>query len=522
MRSIDYFDKGAELDPDRAAIVEGDVQLSFREVQTLTYRVAAAMRKAGMKRQEPVAIYAPNHASVLICLLSLWRAGAVWIPVNARNAMDANVAYLNYVCAVWLFYHSSFAADAAQILARVPTIQHVICLDQADESWPSLDEFVASAKDDAFVEEVDAFGNLDEVVGIFPTGGTTGPAKGVSVNNLGWGIMLQTAQHIWSRGAKDPICLTTAPLTHAAGPMAIATMAFGATNVIMSGFHAGQVLRNIERHRITHLYCPPTALYALLDHPSVRKFDYSSLALLLLVGSPVSPAKLAEAVGIFGPCLGQCYGQVELPMLMTWLPPEIVAAAVKGDRRERLASCGKSTPGVRLAIVDDAGRILPNGERGEIVARGSLVSHSYFEMPEATAEAHRDGWHHTGDVGYRDADGFFYIVDRKKDMIITGGFNVFSSEVEACVMEIAGVREAAVIGVPDERWGEAIKAIVVASDGAEVTPEAVIAHCKTRLGGVKAPKSVEFWPDIPKTPNNKMDKKAIRARFWAHAEREVH
>jgi acyl-CoA synthetase (AMP-forming)/AMP-acid ligase II len=172
--------------------------------------------------------------------------------------------------------------------------------------------------------------------------------------------------------------------------------------------------------------------------------------------------------------------------------------------------------------MDDEGRILPPHQRGEIVARGNLVTAGYYNLPEATAEIRTHGWHHTGDVGYKDKDGYFYIVDRKKDMIISGGFNVFSGEVEAAVMELPQVRECAVIGAPDEKWGEAVKAIVVLRDGETLTEETVIAHCKARVGGVKAPKSVDFCTEIPKTPAGKVDKKAIRKPYWAGAERQVH
>ena len=171
--------------------------------------------------------------------------------------------------------------------------------------------------------------------------------------------------------------------------------------------------------------------------------------------------------------------------------------------------------------MDDAGNLLPPGKTGEIVARGALVSGGYYNLPQATAEIRTFGWHHTGDVGYRDESGFFYIVDRKKDMIITGGFNVYCTEVESCVMELQQVRDCAVIGVPDEKWGEAVKAIVVLREGEVLLEEAVIAHCKARLGSVKAPKSVDFWSDIPKTPAAKTDKKALRKPFWAAADRAV-
>jgi acyl-CoA synthetase (AMP-forming)/AMP-acid ligase II len=522
MRAIDYFDRGVEIDPERTAILEGDKRISFRELQDMTFTLAAALRANGLKHQETVAIYAPNHWGVLVCLLGLWRAGAKWIPVNARNALDANIQYMNYVRNAWLFYHSQYSKEAMELKAKVPSIRGIICIDHPDEGHRSLEQFLKDGEGKPRLDDSDPFGNLNDVVGIFPTGGTTGPSKGVNVTNLGWGTMQEMCANFWRRGIDHPVSLVTAPLTHAAGPVTSALLSIGATNVIMPGFHALEVIENIQKHGVTHIYLPPTALYALLDHPRVREFDYSSLKILLLVGSPASPEKVKQAVEVFGPCVCQSYGQVESPLITTWLPPETVAAAAAGDHPERLKSCGKPTYPVRLGIMDDNGNLLPPGERGEIVVRGALVSHSYFEKPEATAEARLYNWHHTGDVAWRDRDGYVYIVDRKKDMIVTGGFNVFSAEVEDAVMELPQAAECAVIGVPHDRWGEAIKAVVVRANGAALSEDEVIAYCKQRLGGVKAPKSVEFWAEIPKTANNKMDKKAIRAKFWANAERNVH
>ncbi len=522
MRMIDYFERGAEIDPDRTAIMDAGNSYTFAEVQRLTHEIGSAMLSNGLKHQEPVAIYSPNHSGVLLVLLSLWRASAVWIPVNARNALDANIQYMNYVHTAWLFYHSQYAEEAMTLKAKVPSIKHMICLDKANGDDPSLETFMKAGAGQTVPDMGDPFGNIDDVVGIFPTGGTTGPSKGVRVTNLGFGTMMDIALNSWHRGIEKPVNLITAPLTHAAGPMATACLGMGATNVIMPAFDALGVLEAIQKHKVTHMYLPPTALYALLDHPRLGEFDYSSVKIFLLVGSPVAPDKLKRAVEVFGPCMCQCYGQVESPMITTWLPPEIVAAAAAGDHPERLASCGKPSYPIKVGIMDDDGNLMPDGERGEIVVRGPLVSHSYFELPEATAEVRTFGWHHTGDIAYRDDDGFIYIVDRKKDMIVTGGFNVFSTEVEACVMEMNSVAQCAVIGVPHEKWGEAIKAIVVPATGANVTEAEIIAHCKARLGGVKAPKSVDFWEDIPKTANNKMDKKKIRSHYWAGSDRNVH
>jgi len=209
-------------------------------------------------------------------------------------------------------------------------------------------------------------------------------------------------------------------------------------------------------------------------------------------------------------------------MLLTWLDRKTVAAAARGEHPERLKSCGKATYGVRLAIMDEQGNLLPPSQTGEIVARGALVTPGYHDLPDATAEIHAFGWHHTGDVGYRDQDGYFYIVDRKKDMIITGGFNVYSGEVETCLMSIPGVYECAVVGVPHESWGEAVKSFVVLRENHSLTEAKVLAYCKRKLGGVKAPKSVEFRDEIPKTPAGKIDRKKLRDPYWVGIDRGVH
>ncbi|PVX29996.1 AMP-binding protein [Sphingomonas pokkalii] len=519
MRSIDYFDRGHDRDPQRACLIDAETgeRLSFAEVKALTERIAAAMRAAGFPGQAPVALYGPNSAAIMVALLAIWRANGQWVPVNMRNAIEANAGYLNYVRCGWIFYHSSTAEEVAALRAQVPTLNRCICLDRPLGDDPSLDQFIAGVDAGTLPDFSDPFGRPDEIVGLFPTGGTTGPSKGVVVTNLGWGTMIETLGEAVGGRTDDPVALVVAPVTHAAGPVALATLALGATQVILPGFDADRVLRTIAEHRISHLYLPPTALYGLLASPELGRQDMASLRILLLVGSPVSPEKLRLAVEAFGPCLCQAYGQVESPMITTWLPPEIVAAAAAGDHPERLASCGRPTRSVQVAIMAEDGTLLAPGETGEIVVRGVLVSREYFEMPEATAEVRQFGWHHSGDIARMDRDGYVYIVDRKKDMVVSGGFNVFTAEVEAAVTELAQVRECAVIGVPHDKWGEAVHAVVVAEG---IDAAAVIAHARARLGGVKAPKSVQFVDFLPRTAAGKIDKKALRAEHW-HGARMV-
>jgi fatty-acyl-CoA synthase len=522
MRAIDYFDKGAEANLERLAIVDGDSRWSYGQVRDATEGIAQALWANGVRGQEPAGIYSHNDGRVLLCMLGIMRSGAVWVPINYRNALDANVEYMNYVEMAWLFYHSQFRESVRKIQARVPSLRGVICLDMDDGEHPSLQTFMRQAGGVTELEWADAYGNIDWLAGLVPTGGTTGPAKGVRVTNLAWGTMTEMATRYWRGDCEYPICLNTAPLSHAAGVMAFVMCALGATHIVMPKFDALEVLRNIERYRITHLYLPPTALYNLLAHPEVLNFDYSSLRVFLLAGSPVAPDKLRKAVEVFGRCVCQSYGQTEAPMLMTFLDSKMLGAAAAGVHSERLASCGLPTSAVRLAVMDENGRILPAHQRGEIVVRGSLVCGGYYKMPEATAEIRAHGWHHTGDIGYRDEDGYVYIVDRKKDMIISGGFNVYCAEVEAAIMAMPEVYECAVIGIPHDTWGEAVKAFVVLRPGALLSEAALISYCKQKLGGVKAPKSIEFCGEIPKTPAGKIDRKKIRTPYWGGAERQVH
>jgi len=522
MRAIDYFDKAAERFPERTALIDGQTRLTYAELQAATRKLARAMRAHGLEDEDRVAIFSSNDARVLICMLGLMRAGGAWVPINYRNAAEANMAFLNYAEVPWLFYHSSFGEQVREIKAQVPSLRHAICIDAACGTDSSLAAFMERGTDAPEADWGDATGNPERLVGLVPTGGTTGPAKGVRVSSAAWGAYTEMAGHYWHCEGTDPICLSTAPLSHAAGVVAFAMSTLGATNVILPRFDAGEVLRNIEKHKVTHLFLPPTAFYALLDHPELSTLNHSSLRALLLAASPVSPDRVKRGVEAFGPCICQCYGQTEAPMLMTWLDQETVAAAARGEHEERLRSCGRATYGVRLAIMDEEGTLLGRNQTGEIVARGSLVTPGYHNLPEETAAIRKYGWHHTGDVGYQDEDGYFYIVDRKKDMIISGGFNVFSAEVEACIMGIAEVFECAVVGVPDEKWGEAVKAMVVLRDGKTMREEEIIAQCKARIGGMKSPKSVEFRSEIPKTAAGKINRKLLREPYWAGKDRAVH
>jgi acyl-CoA synthetase (AMP-forming)/AMP-acid ligase II len=292
--------------------------------------------------------------------------------------------------------------------------------------------------------------------------------------------------------------------------------------VILPRAEPSLLLDAIERHRVTELFLPPTVIYMLLDRPDIAARDFSSLRYFVYAAAPMSPDKLRRALATFGPVMIQGYGQREAPAGISCLLPEehFVRGEIAPDAR--LTSCGRPFPFVRCVIMDDDNRVLADGEVGEICVRGDILMEGYYKDPAKTAETIIDGWLHTGDVGFLDAEGYLHITDRKKDMIITGGFNVFSVEVEGVINSHPAVQDCAVIGVPDDKWGEAVKAVVEVNPGMEVSAEELIALCKERLGGVKAPKSVDFIQKLPRSSVGKVLKREVRAGYWAGKTRQVH
>ncbi|WP_158970252.1 class I adenylate-forming enzyme family protein [Chachezhania sediminis] len=517
MRLLDYFEKGLETGPDRVAFVDTQTSLTFGEAATVGKRIAAALHAQGLSVDTRAALFSPNDARAFSCLVGMFYAGAVWVPTNARNTVAANAHLLNLTGCEILFYHSALEDEALDLAAAVPSLRLVVCLDRAGRDGAhSMETFTAGATGPA----PDVPEAPERITSIFPTGGTTGLSKGARWSQRLWGVMVSA---FWANMPSDvPVVhLVAGPMTHAAGGLAVMAMARGGTNVVVPRADPLLIMQTIEQYGITHLYLPPTVLYAMLAHPDVRKFDYSSLRHFVLAAAPCAPEKLREAISVFGPVMCQCYGQAEAPMFITFMPRETLAAAHGDNDTTLFASCGRPSLFVRVAIVDDAGNELPTGERGEIAVSGPLVFDGYLDNPEAMAKAFRKGRLLTGDVGYRDDQGYVYIVDRKKDMIVTGGFNVYSAEVEQVILSHPAIDECAVIGVPDPKWGEAVKAVVEVRQGSEVTPEEIIGLVKAQLGGVHAPKSVEIWPELPRSPAGKVLKRDIRDRYWAQETRAV-
>jgi len=312
----------------------------------------------------------------------------------------------------------------------------------------------------------------------------------------------------------SPRVLSCTPLSHAGSGMILPTLMKQGTILIQPGFDPVAVMQAIQEYRINCMMLVPTMIYALLDHPRFSEFDLSSLETIFYGASAISPTRLKEAIERIGPVFFQFYGQSEAPMGLTVLRK---AEHDVNDLR-RLASCGRPTPWVRVELLDANLKPVPDGEPGEICVQGALVMDGYRDNPELTAEAFRGGWLHTGDVAVRDPGGFLRIVDRTKDMIVTGGFNVYPREIEDIIAEHPLVSQVAVIGVPHAKWGEAVKALVVARPGQTPNAEALSALVAARKGSFQAPKVVQFIDSIPQTPLGKPDKKALRVKYGQPAD----
>ncbi len=517
MAIIDFYDRGWAINPTGVAYVQGERTYTFDEVGALSCRIANTLLALGLPKETKGAVWSGNDVTAWACTLGLWRANMTWIPVNARGtAEDIHYVLDAFDCEV-MFYQSAFAPVVAQMRSKLPKIAHWICIDADQADAPSLEIWCAGRSS----KRPEVAYDMDDVVMLSPTGGTTGMPKGVMNTHRSLQTFIAHYMLACPYGEGDrPVNMAAAPMTHTAGLLAVPCTARGGTVVVTTPDPA-LMLAAIATHKVTEFFLPPTVIYKLLEIDGIGSVDFSLMKYLMYGAAPMSVDKLKKAIELFGPIMAGGYGQTEAPAGIANLPPDhhFTGGALASD--DRLSSVGRPNPLIRVVLMNDANEILPPGETGEICVRGDLVMKGYYKQPDKTAETIIDGWLHTGDIGHLDAEGYLHITDRKKDMIISGGFNVYPSEVEQVIWSHPAVQDCAVIGVPHDKWGEAVKAVVELNPGQSVSAEDLIALCKARLGGVMAPKSIDFVATLPRSPVGKVLKKDLRAQYWGGEGRKI-
>jgi long-chain acyl-CoA synthetase len=507
-RLADMTSHWATTTPDRTAIRYEGTAESWAQLHARVLAAAGALRKAGVKPGDRVGHMGLNHPAYVVLMCACFRLGAIMTPINWR-LVAGEVAYVLHDAGIGLLL-----ADRAFGPVIAGAGMAGLTIVWTDE----FDAFLA----DATPDETLAPTTPETVALQLYTSGTTGFPKGALLTNaslLGTIAKGALTGEAWSLWRDDDVALVAMPLFHIGGTgWALHALHAGATMVILPRPEIPAIVEAIATHRVTRMFAVPAVLNMILNDPQGSTADFSSVRALLYGASPIPLDVLSRSIARFPNAqFVQCYGATETSGTVVYLPPE--DHSVEGN--PRMKGCGKPFPGNEVRIVDPDMRELPRGTIGEIAIRSVSVMAGYHNKPEATAKAIRDGWYLTGDAGTMDADGYLYIQDRVKDMIVSGAENIYPAEVENALHTHPAVRDAAVIGVPDPKWGEAVKAIVVLKDGAHATADEIIAHCRPLIAGYKIPKSVDFVAELPRNPSGKILKKELRKPYWEGMDRQV-
>lgn len=492
-------------DPSRPLLeILGGETLTVGDVRDATSRFSQALQSLGLGRGARIGLLSANRPEVLHISNSVQLIQAIYVPMHPLGGLNDHLHVArDSAIDVLIFDAERYSERAVALAEQMPGLR-LLALGVSDEA----DNLCQLAEQFEPARLVAPIVDGDDIMRLGYSGGTTGKPKALaSVQRTGMQtVTLMMAEWEWPN---PPRFLSCTPLSHAGAAMFLPILLRGGTMLVLPGFDPLQVLQTIQDHRINCVMLVPTMIYALLDQPRFDEFDLSSLETVFYGASAISPARLKEAIERIGPVFMQFYGQAEAPMVVTILRKH----EHRVDDPLRLASCGRPVPWIHLTLLDPDGNPVADGEPGEICVRGPLIMNGYRDNPELTAETFRGGWLHSGDVAIRDADGFLRIVDRTKDMIVTGGFNVYPREVEDILAEHPAVSQVAVIGVPHDKWGEAVTALVVLREGQQVDAQELIDSVAQRKGSFQAPKAVEFISAIPQTAVGKPDKKALRAQY---------
>lgn len=516
----DLYDRCVEFYGDHTALTFGERSYTYREMGRYGDCLANAFQSIGLKKGDRVAFLMANCPEYVFCEIAVAKTGGIRVPLAVLLGSGDHIYMMNQAECSILIYHERMASRVKEMIPSLETVKTFVCISEepskVEDGHLHLQSLMEQYEPKCEKVHID----VEDLVGIYYTGGTTGKPKGVMLSHRAW-VYTVLIEMLEFGFAWNEVFAYMTPLTHAGGCLMLPVLLRKGRCVILDHFDPKLFLEAVEKEKITATFLVPTMVYVLLDYPDLRKFDLSSLRNIIYGASAIAPERLKQAVTTFGPIMTQLFGQTEAPMCISALSRE--EHVIDDPERERriFSSAGRPTYHAEVRLLDESGREVQTGEAGEIVVRCANMMSGYLKNPEATAETIRDGWLYTGDIAKRDEEGFLYIVDRKKDMIVSGGFNIFPREIEDTLFEHPSVKGTAVVGVPHPKWGEEVKAIVVLHEGKSASQEELINFVKERKGGLMAPKTVEFWDSIPVTNLGKLDKKAIRARFWEGRDRMV-
>jgi acyl-CoA synthetase (AMP-forming)/AMP-acid ligase II len=512
-----FISRNARHFPDQPAIIFNDQVSSFAALDERSNRLANALLGLGLRKGDRVAFQMSNRPAIVELEVALYKAGLVRVPLNARLAPAEVLDVIGNGDPRVFLVGDSHAAFVQELRARLGGVEHFVGVGARVPGWHEYESLLAAAGTD----NPDIEMQPEDLAVLHYTSGSTGKLKAAmqTVGNR-MSHLRKVGMHRMRVGRGD-VLLLSGPLTHASGMFLQPFLYQGGTILIQDKFDPDTVLAAIEHWRVTYTFMVPTMLNRLATHPGLARYDISSLKQVAYGGAPMAPARIREAWEVLGPVLSQGYGGGETTGGLILFSTEDHARAIR-EVPKRLASCGRPIGESDVRVVNEAGQPVQGDEVGEIVVRGPDVFAGYWKEPELTKQAFdADGWLHTGDLAKVDDEGFIYIVDRSKDMIISGGFNVYPTEVEQALYAHPAVYEACVVGVPDDTWGEAVKAVVVLRPGLQATEAEIVRHCREVLADFKKPRSVEFVAELPRNPNGKISRKAVREPYWAGRDRRV-
>jgi fatty-acyl-CoA synthase len=498
--------------PDRVAFRQGDRTLRYSEAEDLLARTVSVLAELGIRPGDAVGLLSPNRPEVWIGQAAPGFLGTSYTALHPLGSFDDHLYACNEAELTVLLVDPAFAERGAALLEKAPALRHVLTFGPAEtgQDLLALATATAPARLDKCVIDPETTNWL------LYTGGTTGVPKAAELSERSVGQLAMSVSVGWDLPA-DRHYLAVAPISHAAGMLITPTLLAGGSVTLMRAWDPYEWAATVEAEKITVSLLVPTMIYSLLDSEALGKSDVSTLQTIMYGASPMAASRLREGLERLGPIFCQLYGQTECGGIISslWRHQHDL------NRPQLFGSCGQAMPGVRVSLRDDDNQPVELGERGEVCVQGMNVMKGYYRRPDLTAEALVGGWLRTGDVAVQDDEGFYYLVDRKKDMIVSGGINIFPSEIEKVLTDDPSVAQAAVIGVPDDKWGEAVKALVVPRPGATIDAAHLTALVKQHKGSHHAPKSIDAVDAIPVSPLGKPDKKSLRDKYWAGRERQV-